>query len=234
MVFFVGPPFGNYINLPYITPIKGSFTLEPRPGLFKQIIKTLRYDFIYKDWINKMGLRNKGIDYAIKHYNKGEIISIAILDKKEIPLIVKKIPENMDIELNVSCPNAEKKMVTEGLETFLNNKRKWCIVKLSPTIETTLIDNYYQLGFRQFHCSNTVPIKQGGLSGKAIIPYNRKLITYLKENYNDVEIIAGGGIKEWKTVEEYKKLGANHFAFSTVCFNPFLFCKLYFDIIKKY
>ena len=74
MVFFVGPPFGNYINLPYITPIKGSFTLEPRSGLIKQIIKTLRYDFIYKDWINKMGLRNKGIDYAIKHYKKGEII----------------------------------------------------------------------------------------------------------------------------------------------------------------
>lgn len=55
----------------------------------------------------------------------------------------------------------------------------------------------------------------------------------VKENYNDVEIIAGRGIKKWKTVEEYKKLGANHFAFSTVCFNPLLFSKLYFNIIKK-
>lgn len=70
MILFINPPFGNYINLPYIIPIRGSFTLEPRNGLFLQIIKTLRYSFENKGWINKIGLRNKGIDYAISTYKK--------------------------------------------------------------------------------------------------------------------------------------------------------------------
>ena len=38
----------------------------------------------------------------------------------------------MDIELNVSCPNAEKNMVTKGIGIFLNDNRNWCIIKLSP------------------------------------------------------------------------------------------------------
>ena len=33
-MFFINPPFGNYLNLPYTTSIKGSYTLEPREGLF--------------------------------------------------------------------------------------------------------------------------------------------------------------------------------------------------------
>lgn len=104
-MYFISPPFGNYINLPKINQIKGSYTLEPRDGLLLQILKTLRYNFTYQGWVNKIGLRNKGLDYAIKNYN-GQIVSIAILDKKEIPIIVKKIPNNMNIEINVSCPNA--------------------------------------------------------------------------------------------------------------------------------
>ena len=38
----------------------------------------------------------------------------------------------MNIELNVSCPNLDKKMINEGLSSFLNDNRKWCIIKLSP------------------------------------------------------------------------------------------------------
>ena len=71
MNLFISPPFGNYINLPYTRSIKGSFTLEPRPGLFSQIIKTLRYSFEHKGWINKIGLRNKGIDWAVDKYKNG-------------------------------------------------------------------------------------------------------------------------------------------------------------------
>ena len=52
------------INLPNTTQIKGSFTLNPRDGLLKQIIKTLRYSSEYGGWINKNKL------------NKGDIIEI--------------------------------------------------------------------------------------------------------------------------------------------------------------
>ncbi len=234
-MFFISPPFGNYLNLKHTISIKGSYTLEPRDGLLPQIIKTLRYSFKYGGWINKIGLRNPGIDYAIKNYKKGShIVSIAILDKTEIPKILKKIPEDMDIELNISCPNIDKSMCTDGLNQFLNSKRDWCIIKLSPIINYNLIDNYYNQGFRQFHCSNTIPINEGGLSGKRIIKYNYNLINYINKKYDDTVIIAGGGINEIEILNIYKKLGANHFSASTVFFCPYRAMKLYKDYIKKY
>ena len=93
MNVFISPPFGTYINLPNTNSIRGSFTLEPRKGLFLQILKTLRYSNIHSGWINKIGLRNKGIDYAIKHYDGKHIVSIAILNEKEIYPLEKKIPK---------------------------------------------------------------------------------------------------------------------------------------------
>ena len=38
-------------------------------------------------------------------------------------MLLKKIPNDMDIELNVSCPNTEKSLVSNGLSKFINNKR---------------------------------------------------------------------------------------------------------------
>ena len=40
------------------------------------------------------------------------------MDKKEIKPILDKTPEDMDIELNVSCPNTDKHMVNDGLNLF--------------------------------------------------------------------------------------------------------------------
>ena len=36
-MLFISPPFGNYIFLPYTKSIKGSYTLEPRTGLFSEL-----------------------------------------------------------------------------------------------------------------------------------------------------------------------------------------------------
>ena len=231
-MLFISPPFGNYISLPYTTSIKGSYTLEPREGLFKQILKTLRYSYMYGGWVNKIGLRNKGLDWAIKNYNKKDICSIAILHEDEIPKILKKIPDDMNIELNVSCPNAEKKIIGTGIQEFLNGNRKWCIIKLSPVCDEKLIDSYYKQGFRQFHCSNTIPVNNGGLSGSSIIPYNIKLITYLKK-YKDVEIIGGGGVRSIYDMYLYNCIGAKHVSVSTLCFNPIKFGILYYNYLKK-
>ena len=96
-MLFISPPFGNYINLPKTTPIRGSFTLNERKGKWKQIFKTLRY-IPGVGWINKIGLRNPGIDYAIKTYKKGEIIKSRYLieiffEIKSKPLIDIKIKQ---------------------------------------------------------------------------------------------------------------------------------------------
>ena len=220
-MIFISPPFGNYIHLPNTVPIRGSFTLNERPGKWGQILKTLRYIPHLNGWVNKIGLRNPGIDYAIKTYRKGQIISIAIMDQKEIKPIVDKIPDDMDIELNVSCPNTDKHMINKGLKVFLNKKRDWCIIKLPPINYQEDFDRYYNEGFRQFHLSNTLPTKYGGLSGPLLKPYTKKNIQYIRKFYPDCIIIAGGGIRSIKDIDEYKNSGANHFSVSTLFFHPF-------------
>lgn len=218
-MIFISPPFGNYIHLPNTIPIRGSFTLNKRPGKWSQIFKTLRY-IPAVGWVNKIGLRNPGIDYAIKTYKKGQIISIAIMHNDEIKPLLSKIPEDMDIELNVSCPNTDNHMVNKGLKPFLNDKRKWCIIKLSPTETCYNINQFYETGFRQFHASNTLPSDRGGISGKVLKPYTSSIITYLKNNFNDCVIIAGGGIYDIETLKQYRELGAQHFSISSIFFNP--------------
>ena len=227
MLFFISPPFGNYINLPYTIPIRGSYTLNSRPGLFSQIFKTLRYSFQYNGWVNKIGLRNPGIDYAIKNYNNNHIVSIAIMNYNEIPKFLNKIPDDMNLEINVSCPNTEHSLIDKDIHLFLNPKRQWCIIKLSPLIDKKLIDTYYRQGFRQFNCGNTLPIKEGGLSGSSLIPYHSKNINYIKKTYPDSVIIATGGIQSWKDIDYYIDNGADHISISSVLFNPFQFCLLY-------
>ena len=232
-MIFINPPFSNYFSFDKTISIKGSYTLEPRTGLIMQVLRTLRYSFEHNGWINKIGLRNPGIDYAIKNYKKNSIVSVAILNKEDIPKLVKKIPDDMNIELNISCPNAEKKMITEGIENFLNKKRTWCIIKLSPTTDMKLVDNYYKQGFRQFHCSNTYPTPTGGLSGKFLIPYSTKLINNIKSKYSDTIVIGGGGITSKEEIEIYKKAGADHFSVSTLFFNPYKFYKFYNSFIRS-
>jgi len=231
-MIFISPPFGNYIHLPNTIPIRGSFTLNERPGKWGQILKTLRYIPHLNGWVNRIGLRNPGIDYAIKTYKKGQIISIAIMDQKEIKPIVDKIPDDMDIELNVSCPNTDKHMINKGLKVFLNKKRDWCIIKLPPINYQEDFDRYYNEGFRQFHLSNTLPTKYGGLSGPLLKPYTKKNIQYIRKFYTGCIIIAGGGIRSIKDIDEYKNSGANHFSVSTLFFHPFktfsFFSSIYF------
>lgn len=231
-MLFIGPPFGNYISLPGCKSVKGSYTLEKRQGLLKQIINTLYYDFTLKGWVNKIGLRNKGIDYGIKNYNhKTDIISIAILKEDDIEKFKKKLPENTNIEINISCPNINKQLINTNLQGFLNDKREWCIIKCSPHIKQQQLDNYYNMGFKQFHFCNTIPVKNGGLSGKTLIPYTQELSKNMKTKYNDVTIITGGGIQSWEDLKNYKY--GDHHAISTVFFNPIKFVMLYYKYITN-
>ena len=231
-MFFISPPFGNYIHLPCTKSITGSFTLDERPGLFMQIIKTLRYSFEHKGWINKIGLRNKGIDWALKNVDHSKIISIAILDPNEIDAFLKKIPNNRNIEINISCPNAEKKMVNNGLAKFIHKDRKWCILKISPNTSNDQIKSYYDQGFRQFHCCNTIPVENGGLSGQSLIPYTNEKINYIK-TLNGTTIIAGGGVRSMNDAYLYKLHGAHHFSASSVFFNPIIASNLYYQYLFR-
>lgn len=119
-ILFISPPFSNYFpewipnklfNIQTYS-ITGSFTLEPRQGLFSQIMKTLKYTNSYEHpgWVNKIGFRNKGIECGIeKYYNKeNNIISVGVINSSDIQNLTKIIPDDANIEVNVSCPNIDK------------------------------------------------------------------------------------------------------------------------------
>jgi dihydroorotate dehydrogenase len=225
-MIFISPPFGNYLSFPNMIRVYGSFTLEPREGLWYQLLKTLRYFPKYKGWVNKIGLRNKGIEWALHNVPSNHIISIAIINENEIKSLIEKIPEERNIEINVSCPNVDKSGNMTKIDGFINEKRKWCIVKLSPNVSKEQIDEYYNQGFRQFHCSNTVAVPEGGLSGITVQSYSLKNIQYLRQKYPDVEIIGGGGIKSSYDIENYRRTGADHFSISSGWFHPMTYFRV--------
>ena len=161
-------------------------------------------------------------------YYKNNIISVAILEHSDINQLLKKIPNDTNLEINISCPNTDHDMIKQDIQLFLNPERKHCSLKCSPLITTQEIDNFYELGFRTFHFSNTIPHPMGGLSGISLVPYTSRLTKYTKDKYGkDVEIIAGGGIRSIEDVLKYRKLGCDHVSVSTLCFNPFLFIVFY-------
>jgi len=233
-MLFISPPFGNYIHLPQTKSIKGSYTLEPRDGLILQILRTLRFSFDKKGWINKIGLRNKGLQYGIDNYNhETDILSIAIMNESEIKPILKMLPENTNIELNVSCPNINKQLNDKGIGQFLNPQRDWCIVKLSPLTNNYTIKKYYSIGFRQFHCCNTLPIVNGGLSGPTLIPYVTEMIKNINKYPNTI-VIAGGVIQNIQTLNSYKNIGVTNFSVSSLFFHPIKSAIFFNDYYKNF
>jgi dihydroorotate dehydrogenase len=226
-MLFISPPFGNYFKTSGVKRIKGTYTIEKRSGLLSQIVKTLRYSVENGGWTNAIGLRNPGIATGVRRYNhETDILSIAVRTSDDVDKFLKVIPENANIELNISCPNIQTATEAIQYDKFINSERKWCIVKVSPLTNTEDLDKLYKMGFRQFHCCNTLPSKEGGLSGPSLVPYVTKLIKQIK-TYPDTVIIAGGGIQNFSSLKEYKALGADHFSISTIFFHPikvFRFC----------
>jgi len=89
MTVYIAAPFGNYLYFNGIRSVRGSFTLMKRPGLLKQIAKTLRYHD--GEWYNAIGLRNPGVDHGIKKYraNRGDVLSLAAIDPGDWDLLNK-------------------------------------------------------------------------------------------------------------------------------------------------
>ena len=225
---FISPPFGNYI--PGSKSIKGSFTVQERLDSFWRNLLLTRYDFKHRGWLNRMGLQNIGIDRALKKHDHGEILSIAFLDDQDVHVMLSKIPKNQNLELNLSCPNCDIKTFPPLIERFLNQEREWCIVKLGAEDDHGKIDALYELGFRQFHFSNTKKTSRGALSGPCLKKHTVAKLNHCKR-YQDMVKIAGGGIQGFQDIALYKHHGADFFSVSTVFLNPFMLFKLYLEIL---
>ena len=105
MIKFISAPFGNYIKTKETISVTGSWTVQKRNGRIKQIVKTLRYT--KRGWVNKIGLRNPGLEYGLKHHKDNEVMSLAGINPNDWNIFCEQIPSNFDLEINLSCPNIE-------------------------------------------------------------------------------------------------------------------------------
>tara|TARA_B100000745_G_C20138793_1_gene390382 strand:- start:647 stop:1405 length:759 start_codon:yes stop_codon:yes gene_type:complete len=241
---FIAAPFGNYIRHPEAISVTGTWTLNPRGNRFKSIIKTLRYDRKEKGWVNRLGLPNPGLKVGLDKTWSNQILSIAETSEDEFLIMEDMIPNTMNVEVNLSCPNLpestapklidnDSPMIFTALSMESNHSpklvgRKWCIAKVSPFITGEELHHVIdKLNFKQIHFANTIPTKKGGLSGPSLKPYVLQLIHYVRGIWGDaITIIAGGGIKTKNDISEYINEGANHVSLGTVCFNPIRLRKL--------
>jgi dihydroorotate dehydrogenase len=230
--FFISAPFGNHIKSKKTISVTGTWTLKPRGNRIWSVLRSLRYNKEVGGWTNKLGLPNPGIEVGLDQTKPNEVLSIAEMEKGDFFELEKIIPQEQNIELNLSCPNIERCFTWESAKVFTRSVaafRTWCIAKLSPlTTPEELCFIVEELGFTQLHFSNTLPFGDvGGISGPVLNKFTVELIELCRERWgNDVEIIAGGGVRDFAGVMEYLAAGANHISIGSVCFNPFKLRKL--------
>ena len=221
MKYYIAPPFGNYLHRPDMYSVMGTYTLLSRPGLLKSLLKTLRYSFHHKGWTNQLGMRNPGIEKGIQKYYvqpSRRIVSICGFNYGEWKTLA-EYTRGIRIELNLSCPNVGMKgNIGCPIELFDASR---VIVKMSPLTTENEIVSYMERGVRKWHFSNTLSIAQGGLSGKTLMQYNRKLIKFTLKEDKCAKIIGGGGVTSMSDVAWYRDLGCAGVSLGTVCFKPF-------------
>ncbi len=233
----ISAPFGNYIRPAGATPTLGTFTLLPRPGRVWRVLKTVRYSPRLKAWVNRIGLRNPGVEWlerrvaAGREDLSGSVVSIHGFDDRDWRSLVHRVAalEPLALELNMSCPNVGE--IDWPLWLFVEAK-KACddhgarlIVKLPPVRYSTIFDQALDAGARTFHCCNTLPVPAGGLSGKPLKPVAQEcVIDISREAFHravrDLTIIGGGGITSTADIDEYAALGVRHIAIGTKVMRP--------------
>ena len=235
MKYFIAAPFGNWIKPTQgCIPVTGTYTLNSRGNVLWSVLKSLRWNSKLQGWTNNLGLPNPGVKVGLERHIYGEVLSIAEIERNDFKKLYREIPEGINVELNLSCPNlSNRNLPWDSAESFARTKekREWCICKVSPTVTPEDLEFLItKLGFTQIHASNTLAIQDfGGLSGRTLIPYTLDIIRLIREEWPEVTIIAGGGVDNFGAVYEYLNEGADHVSLGSVCFNPFKLRK----ILKK-
>ena len=145
---------------------------------------------------------------CIRDSNRGEWLSLA------------RYTTGLRTELNLSCPNVKEPYHNTGcpVEKF---DTRYVILKMSPLTTEEEIVMYMERGVRNWHFSNTLPVSGGGLSGKTLMQYNKKLIKFTLGEDKNAKIIGGGGVTDMSDVRFYRDLGCSGVSLGTVCFWPF-------------
>ena len=102
--FFIAAPFGNWIKPKGCIPVCGTFTLHSQGNRVWSAIKSLRYSTKHKGWMNNMGLPNPGVKVGLHKHIRGEVLSIAEIERNDFKKLYNVVPSGMSVELNLSCP----------------------------------------------------------------------------------------------------------------------------------
>ena len=97
---FIAAPFGNYIKTKNTISVSGSWTIEKRTGRIIQIAKTLRYT--KRGWVNKIGLRNPGLNIGLVKHKEDEVFSIAGIERNDWRIFAERLPENLVLKFQTS------------------------------------------------------------------------------------------------------------------------------------
>ncbi len=231
----ISAPFGNYIQPRGATPTLGTFTAAARPGRLTQVIRTVRWSPSLGAWVNKIGLRNPGIDWLSARVSSGrtdvsgKIVSIHGFTPEDwSTLLIKTVSlDPLAVELNMSCPNVGCIDEPDWLFARAAAMHPMIAVKLPPVNYRGLFTRALDAGVRLFHCCNTLPVPRGGVSGKPLKPVALQCVRDVLElgaarNVSNIRIIGGGGITSPADIDDYAAAGASHVAVATKCFNPML------------
>ncbi|HBS29344.1 MAG TPA: hypothetical protein DEB06_07815 [Phycisphaerales bacterium] len=229
----ISAPFGNYIQPEGATPTLGTYTALRRPGRWWRVLRTVRYYPRLGAWVNKIGLRNPGIDWLASRASSGgvsladKIVSVHGFSDDEWALLLDRVAalRPMAVELNMSCPNVGHINWPGWL--FQRAMATGCrvIVKAPPVNYEQMVEHALDAGVRTLHCCNTLPVPAGGVSGKPLKPVALACVRRVREvagvrGVGGLSIIGGGGITTVQDIDDYAVAGATHVALGTKVMNP--------------
>jgi dihydroorotate dehydrogenase len=229
----ISAPFGNYIQPDCATPTLGTYTASPRSGRLWRIVKTVRYYPRLGAWVNKIGLRNPGIDHLKRRAEAGKIttsdkiLSIHGFTEGDWWALIEKSTaiKPMALELNISCPNVGEVTWPDELFSRAVATGIPIIVKVPPVRYEKIVADALAAGVQSLHCCNTLPVPAGGMSGRPLLPISLKVVEEARKTaesggHADVGIIGGGGVRSPDEARAYREAGASHVAVGTLVFGP--------------
>lgn len=222
----ISAPFGNYLRPRGTTATIGTFTAlrrGGRPAALGRAALTLRYYRRLDAWVNRIGLRNPGIDSLARNPRHGppvgeSILSVHGFDAAEWTLLLDRARRlrPIAVELNISCPNVGEITWPESLFADAVATGLPVIVKVPPVRFEGAVDAAVSAGVPWIHATNTLPVAKGGMSGAPLLPLAVNTVQWIRARHGSaVSIIGGGGIRTPHDIALFASAGADRFAIGT-------------------
>jgi dihydroorotate dehydrogenase len=218
-----------------------------------RMLLTLRYYPGIRAWKNRLGLPNPGIQ-SLRDWTRerryrdrsasnptpdfwasDKILSIAGFDESDWwHLFYDAVAlRPLAVELNLSCPNCPGEDRTKDYGEVFKSAFEICarksfipvIVKLPPVGYRHLAHMALEEGITRFHCCNTLPTGNGGLSGKPLQALSLQAVREVKDMALDrgillANVIGGGGVTCLDDACKYIQAGATNVAVASVLLAP--------------